>query len=415
MIHSLRAFNHRNFRLFFFGQSLAILGYWVQQIAMAWLVYRLTGSAWLLGATAFAGQIAVLVLAPFGGLWADRVDRLKLIKVMQAAAAVPAFTLAALVWLDAIAVWHIIVMASLLGVIIAIDAPIRQSFMPEMVHNRQDLPSAIAFNSGLYNAGRMIGPTLAGVLLAVSSEGFCFFVNGVTKLAAVIPMFMMSVAVSKRPETQSTIWRGFKEGLAYAWDLLPVRLLLPVVALVSFMATPYQTLMPIFAAEVFAGGADTLGYLMGAAGLGGIAGVLALAARESLRGLLTWIVVACSGAGAALTVFAYSTHFALSAAMLVIVGAGVVLAVNGISTITMTIVDDRMRGRVMGFYSMAFLGMYPVGSLASGALASWIGATHTLALGGAACVLCALWLWPRLPGLRRHIRPIYVRLGLINE
>ena len=415
MIHSLRAFHHRNFRLFFFGQSLGIIGYWVQQIAMSWLVYRLTGSAWLLGVTAFAGQIAVLVLAPFGGLWADRVDRRKLLLVTQSAAAVPAFTLAALAHLDVVEVWHVIVMASALGVVMAIDAPIRQSFLPEMVPARSDLPSAIAFNSGMYNAARMIGPTIAGVLLAISSEAFCFLVNGVTKVLALVPLAMMAIILRERPSARTSIWRSFREGASYAWNLVPVRLLLPVVALVSFMATPYQALMPIFAAEVFAGGADTLGFLIGAAGLGGIAGIVSLASRKEMRGLLRWVVAACSSAGTALAVFSYSTHFALSLAMMAIVGAGIVIAVNGISTITLTIVEDSMRGRVSGFYSMAFLGMYPVGSLAAGALATWIGAAHTLAAGGVACVLGALWLGRELPRLRHHIRPIYVRLGIIQE
>lgn len=415
MIHSLRAFHHRNFRLFFFGQTLGIIGYWVQQIAMSWLVYRLTGSAWLLGVTAFAGQIAVLVLAPFGGLWADRVDRRKLLLVTQAAAALPAFTLAALAYLDVIEVWHVIVMASALGVVMAIDAPIRQSFLPEMVPARSDLPSAIAFNSGMYNAARMIGPSIAGVLLAISSEAFCFLVNGAAKVFALVPLAMMVIALRERPSARTSIWRSFREGASYAWNLVPVRLLLPVVALVSFMATPYQALMPIFAAEVFAGGAETLGFLIGAAGVGGIGGILFLASRRDLRGLLRRVVAACGAAGVALAAFSYSTHFALSLAMMAIAGAGVVVTVNGISTITMTIVEDGMRGRVMGFYSMAFLGVYPVGSLAAGALASWIGATHTLAAGGGACVLCALWLWRQLPRLRHHMRPIYVRLGIINE
>jgi hypothetical protein len=415
VIHSLRAFHHRNFRLYLVGQSLGIIGYWVQQIAMSWLVYRLTGSAWLLGVTAFSGQIAVLVLAPFGGLWADRVERRELLLVTQAAAAVPAFTLAVLAHLDVVEVWHIIIMASVLGVVMAIDAPIRQSFLPEMVPARADLPSAIAFNSGMYNAARMIGPTIAGVLLAVSSEAFCFLVNGVTKVLALIPLLMMVVVVRERPPAHASMWRGFREGASYAWDLVPVRLLLPVVALVSFMATPYQALMPIFAAEVFAGGADTLGFLIGAAGVGGIGAILVLASRKDLRGLLRWVVVACGMAGVALTVFSYSTHFALSLAMMAIAGAGIVLTVNGIATITLTIVAEAMRGRVSGFYSMAFLGMYPLGSLAAGALASWIGATHTLAAGGLACVAGALWLWRQLPRLRHHIRPIYVRLGIISE
>jgi MFS family permease len=415
MIHSLRAFGHRNFRLFFYGQSLGIIGYWVQQIAMSWLVYRLTGSALLLGATAFAGQIAVLVLAPFGGLWADRVDRRKLLIVTQAAAAAPAFALALLAWLDVVEVWHVIVLAAALGVVIAIDAPIRQSFLPEMVPATQDLPSAIAFNSGMYNVGRMIGPAIAGVLIIATSEAFCFLANGVTKIIALLPFLVMVTTPRERPTEHVPIGRAFREGVAYAWNLVPARLLLPVVALVSFMATPYQALMPIFAAEIFAGGPDMLGFLMGAAGLGGLVGIGLLAARRELRGMVRWVVAACFCAGAALTVFSYSTELALSVAMLMIAGTGIVVAVNGISTVTMTIVEDRMRGRVMSFYTMAFLGMYPVGGLVAGALASWIGATHTLAIGGACCMLCALWLWTRLPGLRVHLRPIYVKLGVITQ
>jgi len=230
----------------------------------------------------------------------------------------------------------------------------------------------------------MIGPTLAGVLLAITSEALCFLVNGVTKVLALVPILMMVIGARARRPAHASVWSGFREGLAYAWDLVPVRLLLPVVALVSFMATPYQALMPIFAAEVFAGGADTLGFLIGAAGV-------------------------------ALTVFSYSTHFALSLAMMAIAGAGIVVTVNGIATITLTIVADAMRGRVSGFYSMAFLGMYPLGSLAAGAAASWIGAAHTLAVGGIACIVGALWLARQLPRLRHHIRPIYVRLGIINS
>lgn len=415
MLHSLRAFRHRNFRLFFFGQSLGIIGYWVQQIAMAWLVYRLTGSAWLLGVTAFAGQAAVLVLAPFGGLWADRVDRKKLIIIAQATAAVPAFVLAALTWLDVVAVWHVIVLALLHGVVIAIDAPIRQSFLPDMVPERQDLPSAVAFNSGMYNAARMIGPSVAGVLLAATSEAFCFLVNGITKMIALVPMFLMVLPRWSRHADAAPVGRALREGVAYAWGLFPARMLLPVVALVSFMATPYQALMPIFAAEVFAGGAEMLGFLMGAAGLGGVVGIVLLASRREMRGLLRWIAGACLLVGTALAVFAYSGHLGLSVAMLMVAGAGIVITVNGVSTIILTIAEDRMRGRMSGYYTMAFLGMYPLGGLAAGALASWIGAMHTLALGGACCIGCALWLWTRLPGLRQHLRPIYVRLGVIAE
>ena len=415
MIHSLRAFRHRSYRLFFCGQSLAVLGNWIQFLAMSWLVYRLTGSAWLLGVTGFAGQIAILVLAPFGGLWADRVDRRKLLLWTQAAAMVPGFTLAALAYSDAVEVWHVVVMAGVFGVIMAVDIPVRQSFTPEMVPTREDLPGAIAFNALMQNGGRMIGPTIAGVLIAAASEATCFLVNGVSKVAAMVTLMMMTVAPFERPRNPPSIREGLREGIAYTWNSVPLRRLLPFVALVSFMASPYQTLMPIFAAEVFAGGADTLGFLFGAAGLGGIIGMLLLASRKDVRGLLNWIAASALAAGATLVVFAYSTSLALALAAIAVVGMSALTVAMGVSTIIQTIVEDRMRGRVLGLFTVAFLGMFPLGSLPAGAAASWIGAAHTLAAGGGACILCALWLWRRLPELRSHIRPIYVKLGIINE
>jgi len=415
MIHSLRAFRHRNYRLFFCGQSLAVLGNWIQYLAMSWLVYRLTGSAWLLGVTGFASQIAILVLAPFGGLWADRVDRKKLLLWTQAGAMLPGFALAALTYANAIEIWHVIVMAALFGVIMAIDVPVRQSFTPAMVPVREDLASAIAFNALMQNGGRMLGPTIAGVLIATSGEAVCFLINGLSKIAAVVTLLMMTIALPAPARATSSIWSSLREGVAYTWNSVPLRWLLPVVALVSFMASPYQTLMPIFAAEVFAGGADTLGVLIGAAGLGGIAGMLLLASREDVRGLMSWITACAFAAGATLVAFAYSTSFLLSLAMIAIVGLTALTVAMGVSTIIQTIVEDRMRGRVLGLFTVSFLGMFPLGSLAAGAAADWIGPQHTLAAGGIACMLVAVWLWRRLPELRGHIRPIYVRLGIVNE
>jgi MFS family permease len=414
MIHSLRAFRHRSYRLFFFGQSVAVLGNWIQYLAMNWLVYRLTGSAWLLGVTGFASQIAILVLAPFGGLWADRFDRRSLLLWTQAAAMVPGFVLAALAYAEAIEIWHVVIMASLFGIIMAIDVPVRQSFTPEMVPAREDLPSAIAFNALMQNGGRMLGPTIAGLLIAASGEAVCFLINGVSKIAAVTTLMMMTVTPTAHPRAPLSIWISLKEGVAYTWNSVPLRWLFPVCAVVSFMASPYQTLMPIFAAKVFAGGADTLGFLIGAAGLGGIAGMLLLASRRDVRGLMNWITAAAFAAGTALIAFAYSTSFALSLALIAMVGLSALTVAMGVSTIVQTIVDDRMRGRVLGLFVVAFLGMFPLGSLAAGAAASWIGAAHTLAAGGVACVLIALWLWRRLPELRSHIRPIYVKLGIIS-
>jgi MFS family permease len=414
VIHSLRAFRHRNYRLLFAGQSLAVLGNWIQFLAMTWLVYRLDGSAWLLGVTGFSSQIALLVLAPFSGLWADRFDRKKLLLASQFAAMVPAFALAALAWADAVAVWHVVVLSALFGIVMAIEVPVRQSLTPEMVTAREDLPSAIAFNALMQNGGRMLGPTVAGLLIAASGESVCFFLNGASKIAAVITLTMIVVPYTATAE-RTSVWTSLKEGIAYTWSSVPLRWLLPVVAMVTFAAFPYQTLMPIFAAQVFAGGADTLGILIGAAGLGGITGMLLLASRRDVRGLLSWIAASAFAAGATLVVFSYSTSLLLSLAMIAVVGLAALIVAMGVSTIIQTIVENRMRGRVMGLFTVSFMGMVPLGSLAAGALAEWIGPHHTLAAGGVACMLTGAWLWRRLPELRRQIRPIYVRLGIIIE
>jgi MFS family permease len=415
LIHSLRAFRHRNYRLVFCGQSLAILGNWIQYLAMTWLVYRLSGSAWLLGVAGFASQIGILVLAPFAGLWADRFDRRKLLLATQFAAMVPGFALSALAWTGTVEIWHVVVLSALVGVVMAIEVPVRQTFTPALVPAREDLPSAIAFNALMQNGGRMLGPTIAGVLIAVSGEAICFFLNGASKIVAVATLMMITVTPTARAAVQSSAWRSLKEGLAYTWNSLPLRWLLPVVALVTFLASPYQTLMPIFAAEVFAGGADTLGVLIGAAGLGGITGMLLLASRKDVRGLTTWIAASALVAGATLIVFSYSKSFELSLATIAIVGLTVLTVAMGVSTIIQTVVEDRMRGRVMGLFTVSFMGMFPLGSLAAGAAADWIGPQHTLAAGGFACMLTGLWLWRKLPELRRQMRPIYVRLGIINE
>jgi MFS family permease len=415
MKHSLRAFRHRNYRLFFFGQSLSVIGTWIQQLAMSWLVYRLSGSAWLLGVTGFAGQIAILVVAPFGGIWADRLDRRKLLLITQGLAMVQGFALAALAYAHLVEVWHVIVMAALLGVVMAFDTPVRSSFTVKMVPSKQDLPSAIAFNAIMQNGGRMIGPTIAGLLLTVSSEAFCFLANGISKLAVIASLTMMVVSPQTIAPARGRIWASLKEGVTYAWDLVPVRLLLPMVALTSFTVTPYLTLMPIFAGDIFIGGARTLGFLIGGAGFGGIVGMVYLASRRDVRGLARWVAGASALAGLAIFGFAYSRLLPLSMFLITVTGFGIIVMANATNQILQTIVDDNKRGRVMSFFVMAFLGMQPLGSLAAGALASWIGATHTLALGGLCAILGAGALWRSLPLLRQHIRPIYMRLGIIEK
>lgn len=412
--HSLRALRYRNYRLFFAGQSLSIIGNWIQQIAMAWLVYRLTGSAWLLGVTGFSGQIAILVFAPFAGMWADRFDKYKLLLLTQVLSAVPPVVLAVLTYAGAVEVWHIIVMALFLGIINAIDTPIRLAFTTEMVTAREDLPSAIAMNALMQSVGRMLGPTIAGLLLAVSTEAFCFVANALSKIFIVGTVLAMTLAPRISAANTASPWQQLAEGARYAWNMVPIRWLLPMVATISFMVTPYQTLMPIFAAEVYGGGPDMLGFLMGAAGCGGVVGMLALASRRDVRGLTRWVTAASLCAGLGVLVFALSPWLPLSLAALAVTGFGIVVNGMSVSTMIQTIVDDRMRGRIMGIFSMAFLGMYPLGSLAGGALASVIGAPATLAIGGGICTIAALLLWRRMPALRAHLRPIYQNLKIIQ-
>ena len=412
--HTLRALRHRNYRLFFYGQTLSIIGNWIQQIAMAWLVYRMTESAWLLGVTGFAGQIAILVFAPFGGLWADRFDKHKLLLFTQVVSAVPPLVLAVLTYAGAVEVWHIIVTALVLGIINAIDTPIRLSFTTEMVTVRDDLPSAIAMNALMQSAGRMIGPTVAGLLLAVSTEAFCFVANALSKILIIVMVMMMAITPRLIERTAASPWQQLAEGARYAWNIIPIRWLLPIVATISFMVTPYQTLMPIFAAEVYGGGAGMLGFLIGAAGGGGVIGMLALASRRDVRGLTRWITFASLCAGLGVLVFALSPWLPLSFAALAVTGFGSVVNGMAVSTVIQTIVDDRMRGRIMGIFSVAFLGMYPLGSLAGGALAEIIGAPATLAIGGGICTAVALLLWRRMPALRAQLRPIYKDLKIIQ-
>jgi MFS family permease len=415
MKHSLRAFRHRNFRLFFAGQSISVIGTWIHTVAMSWMVYRLSGSALLLGLVGFASLAPILFFSPLAGLVADRVDRRKLLNLTQVIAALHALVMAALAYADLLGAWHIIGLAALLGIIQAWDTPLRQSFLPEMVPAREDLPSAVAFSAFMQQCGRLFGPTIAGLLLIVGSEALCFLVNALSKLAVIAAVLVMHVAQRAHKRTPPRIFSELAEGLRYAWRTIPVRVLLSIMAIVSFMIAPYQALMPIFAAEVYHGGADTLGYLMGAAGIGGGASVLVLAARRDVRGLARIIIGAATVAGLALIAFAACQWLWLAYLLLMMVGAGLLVVVTGTSTILQAIVEDEKRGRVMSLFTMSFMGTVPVGSLVAGAVADVIGAPLTLAIAGGCCTVAGLVLWRRLPELRAHIRAHYVRLGIIKS
>ena len=415
MKHSLRALRHRNFRLFFAGQTVSVIGTWIHTVAMSWLVYRLSGSALLLGLTGFASMAPLFFFVPLTGLLADWVNRQRLLLHTQVLAAIHAIVMAALAYANLLEAWHVIVLAALLGIIQAADTPLRQTFLPEMVTAREDLPSAVALSAFMQQAGRLIGPTVAGLLVAASGEALCFAVNGITKLGVIAAVAVMKVEERPRARRGAHVLADLGEGLRYAWDTVPVRILLPTLAVVSFMIAPYQALMPIFAAEIYHGGAETLGYLMGAAGLGGGLAVLMLAARKDVRGLARIILAAALSAGAALLAFSQTRWLWLAYVEMFCVGAGMLVVITGTSTILQTIVEDEKRGRVMSLYTMSFLGMIPMGSLAAGAAADVIGAPLTLALSGGCCMGAGLVFWTRLPLLRRHMREHYVRLGIAGK
>ena len=417
MHHALRAFNHPSYRIYFTGQSVALIGMWVQQIAVSWLVYRLSGSALLLGITGFAGQIAIFFLAPFGGIWADRFDRCKTLIVTQIVTAVLSLILAAVTWLggNGVNVWYVIALAMLLGIVQALETPVRSSYTPELVGTKTDLPSAIAFSGGMQNAGRMIGPTVAGLLLAAFSEAFCFAMNSVTKLWLIGALLKIGAAPNRRTAPAGKVWASIIDGARYTWSLKPLRYLLPMMALMSFCITPYQALMPIFAAEIFKGGASMLGFLVGAAGFGGILGMIYLAARPQIRGLMRWAAIGPGMAGIALTAFTFSRTLWFSIVCMVVVGFGVIATAMTVNTIIQTVCDADKRGRVTSYYIIAFMGMHPVGCLAAGALAEKIGAPHALAVFGAICAAGAGYLMYRMPLLRTYIRPLYVRAGVMEK
>jgi len=393
-----RAFRHRNFRLFFAGQGVSMIGTWVQQIAQAWLVYRLTGSPFLLGLTSFAGQIPILFLAPLGGLLSDRFDRRRLLLITQAVMMCQALTLAALTLSGNVQVWQVIALAALYGIAMGFDTPARQSLLVGLIGDKQDLPSAIALNSMLMNASRMIGPSVAGILLALTGEGWCFLINAASYLAILVAVTRLRLPPRGEAQKHSAL-AGLREGLRYARASVPIRTLLPLLALMSFMASPYVSVMPVMVREVLGGGPHTLGFLVGAAGLGALLGTSWLATRASATGLPRTIAWSAGTAGVALALFSQSTQLWLSLPLMLAVGFGIIVTAASINTIMQTVVEDDKRGRVMSFYTMAFLGVTPLGALWAGTLASAIGAPATLLIGGCTCVLAAAVYARRIPEL----------------
>jgi len=406
----LRAFQYKNFRIYFTGQSFSLLGTWVQQVAISWLVYQLTHSAMLLGATGFFSQIPILLLAPFSGFLSDRFDRKKILLVTQVLAMLQAFILAYLVWGGLIQVWHILVLSGTLGIIAAFEIPARQSFMVHLVENKSDLPNAIALNSLLVNTSRLIGPMIAGFTISLVGEIACFLLNGFSYFAVIISLILMRLDDKKIRNTVKIKKQHpvecLKEGIRYAAHNPSIKSLLILLALASFMIMPYMVLMPIFASEVFHGDAQTMGFLLAPAGLGAIFGNLMLASRKNMHGLCKFLVIGSITAGCALLLFSMSKTLLLSMFLMGLVGFGFIVQVVSSNMILQTLTDEDKRGRVMSLYTMAYMGMIPLGSFVAGDLAQHIGAPETLLVCGLCSIACGIIFALKMKSGTKISRPI---------
>ncbi|WP_257309938.1 MFS transporter [Geothrix fuzhouensis] len=401
---ALRALRYRNYRLFFSGQLISLIGTWMQTVAQSWLVYRLTGQATMLGFVAFAGQIPVFLLATVGGLAADHMKPHRLIVITQSASMGLTLILALLTLTGHVHLWHIIATSLLLGIVNAFDIPARQVFVAQTV-GRTDLMNAIALNSSMFNGARILGPAVAGVLVASVGEGWCFLINSVSYLAVIAGLLAMHLEPA--PSRPAPSGHSILEGFRYVRRTRPVRDLLLLLGLISLLGMPYSVLMPIFAGQILHGGARALGTLMGASGVGALAGAVTLALRPSPKGLGTWIAACASGFGAALIAFSLSRTFPLSVLLMLPVGFGMIVQMASSNTLIQMMVPDALRGRVMSVYSMMFMGMAPIGALLGGTLAHHLGAPLTVALGGAGCFLGGLVFALRLPAWRQSARTLF--------
>jgi MFS family permease len=392
---------------------VSLIGTWITRVATSWLVYRLTGSALLLGVVGFCGQIPTLLLSPVAGVLVDRHDRHRILVITQVLSALQSLALALLALPGIITVGEILFLQVVQGVINAFDTPARQSFLVDMIEDQSDLPNAIALNSSMVNGSRIIGPSIGGVIIAAVGEGWCFMIDAISYMAVIGSLIAMRVA-KKPPRDKSTrVVEELRAGFLYVTRSVPMRSALLLLALVATMGMPYTVLMPAIASGVLHGGAHTLGFLMTASGLGALAGALYLASRNSVLGLGRAMVVATIAFGVGLVAFSLSNVTWLSLLLLPIVGGGMMVETASTNTILQTIVEERMRGRVMSFYTMAFLGTAPLGSLLAGVAADRIGAPRTIFLGGLACVAAGIWFAVRLPMIRTFLRPIYVQKGIL--
>jgi MFS family permease len=410
-----RSLQYRNYRLFFGGQSISLIGTWMQRIAMPWLVYHLTGSAFLLGLVSFAGQIPTFLLAPLSGVVTDKFSRYRVLLITQIISLLQALILALLSLAGVIQIWHIVVLSIALGCVNAFDVPSRHSFVIEMVEKKEHLGNAIALNSMMFNGARLIGPSIAGLILATAGEGICFLINAVSYIFVVMSLLSMKIQKKEIIRKSGNLLNDMKEGFRYTFGFVPIKHLLILLGIVSLMGSSYQVLMPVFAKEILHGNSSTFGFLMGAAGVGALAGAIFLASRETLIKLGRIIPAASAMFGAGLVVLSFTKYFPVSLLLMIIIGLGLMLQTASSNTILQTITDDDKRGRVMSFYTIAIMGTAPFGSLLAGSLAKVIGTPYTILIGGISCIAGAFLFYKKLPELKKIVHPVYVKMGLIPE
>jgi MFS family permease len=403
--HAWRALRHRNFQLFYAGQSISVIGTWMTRLATSWLVYQMTHSALMLGVVGFSGQIISLLLGPFAGVWVERLPRRKMLVWTQAAGAVQSLALAGLTLTHRITVPEIIVLSAFQGLINAFDMPGRQSFLVQMIDDRKDLQNAIALNSSMANGARFIGPAIAGMIVAKWGEGWCFLIDGVSYFAVIVSLLMMHVAKLDKKRVKKSLFEDMREGWDYVRGFAPVRTTLILFATIAMMGYSVTTLLPVFAAQILHGGAHTLGWLSSAVGVGAVISAASLTLRKSVRGLPRAVQVSSALAGAGLVAFGFSHLLWTSLVLLVFVGFGMMQTASASNTIVQSLVTDEKRARVMSYYTMAFFGSVPIGSLLSGAMAHVIGAQHTVMVTGTCCVLGAVWYSARLPKMKAALQP----------
>lgn len=409
-----RALRHRNFRLFFGGQSISLIGTWMQRTAMSWLVYRLTGSTVLLGMVAFTDQVPTFFLSPLAGVYIDRWNRHRVLIVTQILSLMQALMVAVLILTDTIAVWHIVVLSLFLGTVNAVDMPTRQAFVVKMVDDRSDLGNAIALNSTMVHVARLLGPSAAGIIVGAFGEGECFLINAASYVAVLLSLMLMKTAHVEFDRKRMPIFEGLKEGFQYAFGFAPIRSILLLLAWISLLVMPFMVLMPVFARDILHGGPRTLGFLMGASGVGALIAALYLASRKSVLGLGRKIVAACALLSVSVAAFSLSRSFWLSTILLVAAGSGTIFQITSSNTIIQTLVEEDKRGRVMSLFTMSFMGIVPFGCLLEGYLASHIGAPNTLLINSFSCLIAAAVFGRKLRSLRAIVHPLYIKLGIMR-